>query len=440
MKTSIDTLLNPRWLIPIIPQNTVLEGHSVAIDKGRIVAILPSAQALAAYHPQTTINLPEHAVMPGLINAHAHSPMTLFRGIADDLQLMDWLNHHIWPLEKRWMDEDFMRDGTELAFLEMIRGGTTCFNENFFFCDVTAEVTLAAGLRAMIGTEVINFPSRYAATMPEYLAKMKVFCLKWQNHGLIKPSIHPQGPYTVDDDSFLAVKEFADQHQLMVHLHLHETAAEIAQSLQQYQKRPLRRLYDLGLVSERLQCIHMTQIAEEDWEILRATQPQIVHCPESNLKLASGFCPVPALLKAGIHVGLGTDGAASNNDLDMFGEMRTASLLAKGITRDSTALDASTTLELATMGGAYALGWNDTIGSLEVGKSADMIAVDLSHPNTQPVYHPVSQIAYAVNSRQVTDVWVAGRQLLSKGEFTTLDEDVILTKAKQWREKIMTTN
>lgn len=439
MKTIVDTLLSPRWIVPIVPRNQVLENQSIVIDKGHIIDLLPTEQAQTRYSAKSTFDLSRHAVMPGLINAHAHSPMTLMRGIADDLALSEWLNNHIWPVEKRWMDEDFIRDGTELAFLEMVRGGTTCFNENFFFCDVTAEATLAAGLRAMIGTEVINFPSRYAATMPEYLEKMQVFCQKWQNHPLIKPSIHPHSPYTVDDNSFLAVKEFADQHQLMIHLHLHETANEIEQSLQEYHKRPLRRLFDLGLVSERLQCIHMTQIAEEDWDILKNCKPQIVHCPESNLKLASGYCPVPNLLKAGIHVGLGTDGAASNNDLDMFGEMRTASLLAKGLTGDPTALNATAALELATLGGAHALGLSHTTGSLEVGKAADIIAIDLSHPNTQPLYHPISQIAYAANSRQVTDVWVAGRQLLNKGEFTTLDAQAILFKAEQWQQKIKMT-
>ena len=253
------------------------------------------------------------------------------------------------------MDEDFIRDGTQLAFLEMVRGGTTCFNENYFYGDISAETTVDAGLRALIGAEIINLPTRYAQTMDEYLAKMEVFCRKWRNHPLITPALHPQGPYTVDDVTFLKARDYADKHQLIIHVHLHETAAEIEQSLREYKKRPLRRLYDLGLVSNRLQCIHMTQINEEDMDILRATQPQIVTCPESNLKLVSGFCPVQKLLNAGINVGIGTDGAASNNDLDMFGEMRTASLLGKITAQDPTALSAQETLRMATLNGAKAL-------------------------------------------------------------------------------------
>jgi len=436
MKTSIDTLLYPQWIIPIEPHNVVLENHAIAINQGRIIALLPAEQAHNTYEAQTTLSLSEHAVMPGLVNAHAHSPMTLFRGMADDLALMDWLNNHIWPAERQWMDEEFIRDGTELSFLEMIRSGTTCFNENYFYCDVTAEVSVEAGIRAVVGTEMINFPTRYAATTEEYFTKMYAFCKKWQNHPLIKPTIHPQGPYTVDDETFIKLKTFSDEFKLITHIHLHETADEINHSMQQYGKRPLQRLYELGLVNERFVAIHMTQINEQDWEIIKKTKLHIVHCPESNLKLASGFCPVGEFIKAGINVAIGTDGAASNNDLDMFGEMRTAGILAKVVSGDPTTLNAAELLRLGTLNGARAFGLEHEIGSLVPGKSADIIAIDLSHPNTQPIYHPISQIAYAVNSRQVSDVWVAGQRLLSNGEFTKLDAGKILAKAKAWQQRI----
>lgn len=435
-KIKVDILLFPRWIVPVEPNNVLWENHALVIDQGRIKAILSESDAESLYMSDTTVRLPDHVVMPGLVNGHAHSPMTLFRGMADDLPLMDWLNYHIWPAEKQWMDEEFIRDGTELAMLEMLKSGTTCFNENYFFCEVTAQAAVQAGMRAVVGTEVIGFPSSYAQNMDEYLAKMKIFCQKWQNHPLIKPSIHPHAPYTVDDNTFLKVKEYADKYQLIIHLHVHETEDEIKGSLQQYQKRPLRRLYDLGLLSERLVCVHMCHLNEEDIELLKTSGGHVVHSPESNLKLASGFCPVNTLLKADVNVALGTDGAASNNDLDMFGEMRTAAILAKAVSKDPTALNAPAVLQMATLNGAKAFGLDHEIGSIQVGKSADLIAVDLSAANTQPIYHPISHLAYAVNSRQVSDVWVAGKRLLKEGEPTTLDTQAILAKAKEWKERM----
>ncbi|HVV68978.1 MAG TPA: TRZ/ATZ family hydrolase [Gammaproteobacteria bacterium] len=436
MKTQIDSLIHARWIIPIEPFDTIWENHSLAIDQGRILALLPTTEAHAQYESKSNITLNNHAILPGLINAHAHSPMTLFRGMADDLPLMTWLNEHIWPAESRWLDEEFIRDGSQLAFLEMIRSGTTCFNENYFYSDISAEVTVAAGLRALVGSLIINVPTRQAKTVEEYLTKMDDFCQKWRHHPLITPAVHPQGPYTVHDAALLQAKAYADQHNLLMHIHMHETDAEIRQSLQEFNKRPLKRFYDLGLVSERLQCVHMTQINDEDMEILHQTHPQVVTCPESNLKLVSGFCPVKKLLDAGINVAIGTDGAASNNDLDMFGEMRSASLLGKIVAQNPTAVNAQETLRMATLNGAKALGLGSITGSLVPGKAADIIAIDLSHPNTQPIYNPVSQIVYAANSQQVTDVWVAGKQLYKNGEFLTLDPAAIIAKADVWKNRI----
>jgi 5-methylthioadenosine/S-adenosylhomocysteine deaminase len=436
MKTTVDTILYPSWVLPIEPHNQLLEDHAIVIHQGRIVALLPALQAREAYVAQTAVDLSGQLVMPGLVNSHAHSAMTLFRGMADDLALMDWLNNHIWPAERRWMDEEFMRDGTELALLEMIRSGTTCFNENFFFSEVTAQVVEKAQARAVVGTLIINFPTNYAQTTADYLTKMADFCQQWHGHPLIKPTLHAHAPYTVDDETFLKIKAFGDQHQLITHVHLHESMDEINTSLQQYQKRPIQRLYDLGLFSRRLVCIHMCHLNAEDMVILQETQPSVVHCPESNLKLASGFSPVQQLLQAGINVALGTDGAASNNDLDMFGEMRTAAILAKAVAKDCTALNATQALQMATINGAKAFGLDDEIGSIVPGKSADLIAVDLSAANTQPIYNPMSHLVYAVNSRQVTNVWVAGKYLLKNGEFTTLDAKAILAKAKVWKNRI----
>lgn len=428
----VDTLVYARWIIPIEPHNTVLHNHALVVNHGRIIDLLPASMASAQYRSPNTLHLDQHALLPGLINAHAHSPMTLLRGLADDLALMTWLTEHIWPAEQRWMDAEFIRLGSQLAFLEMIRGGTTCFAENYFFSEISANAAAEAGLRALIGALVITVPTRYAQTTSEYLAHMRQFCQKWRNHPLIQASVEPHAPYTVDDDTFSIIKNFADEHQLMIQIHLHETQSEVEQSVAQYGKRPIRRLHDLGLFSPRLQCAHMVHIQDEDLEILQSTHPHIVTCPESNLKLASGICPVKRLTDAGLTVAIGTDGAASNNDLDMFSEMRSASLLAKVASQDPTAISAAETLRMATLNGAKALGMEDLTGSLVIGKAADFIAVDLSWPNTQPLYNPISQLVYAAHCEQVTDVWVAGKRLLASGQFTTLDSAEILARAQQF--------
>lgn len=433
---TIDTLLYPRWIIPIEPHNTYLDHHAIALDQGRIKAILPQAEAAERFAAKETARLENHAVLPGLINAHTHHPMVLFRGVADDLMLMDWLQNHIWPAEKKWLDADFCYDGTQLALLEMLRSGTTCFNDHYLFSDSIGKAISAAGMRGVIGGFVIDFPTNYAQSADEYLAKANDLCHNWRNHPLIKVSIAPHAPYSVSDETFIKVKAFAEKHSVRIHLHLHETTDEINQSLKQYQKRPLRRMYELGLVSAQLECVHMTQIDAEDIKILQQTKAHIVHCPCSNLKLASGITPVKQLLDAGINVAIGTDGAASNNDLDMFNELHFAAMLAKVAAKDPTAFNAAEALRTATLGGARALGLEQEVGSLEAGKAADIIAVDLSAINTQPVYNPISQLVYAVNSSQVTDVWVAGKRLLKEKQFTAMDEIEILKKAREWRNKI----
>lgn len=435
-KTAIDTIICPKWLLPMESGGGIFEHYALLIHQGNILALLPVSEALEGYTADTILHLTDHVLMPGLINSHAHNPMTLFRGMADDLALMDWLNHHIWPSEQRWLGEDFIRDGTELAMLEMLRSGTTCFNENYFFSEVSAQTAAAAGMRAVIGSVVINLPTGYADSLENYLIKMKDFSERWKNHELITPSIHPHSPYMVDDKTFLYLASWAQEKNWVIHTHLHETQEEIDMSLKHYGKRPIRRLYDLGVLSKRLIAVHMCHINEEDLTLLAETGVNIVHCPESNLKLASGFSPVSKFLAQGLNVALGTDGAASNNDLDMFGEMRTAAILAKAVAQDPTALNANQALEMATRNAAKAFGLEQKIGTLAPGKSADIIAIDLSESNTQPVYHPASHLVYAVNSRQVTDVWVNGKRLLKNRELTTLDEAEILKKANLWRNKI----
>jgi 5-methylthioadenosine/S-adenosylhomocysteine deaminase len=437
MQKQVDTLLYPRWIVPIEPHNVFLENHALAIDAGKILDILPADQAKQKYQSTNTQHLTNHVVMPGLINMHAHSPMVLLRGLADDLALMDWLQNHIWPAEAKWANEEFVYDGTQLAILEMLRGGTTCFNDHYFHSISIGKAAQAAGMRAFVGLWFIDFPTGYAKVTADYMARAEETYQYFQNDPLVQTCLAPHAPYTVSDASFALVKAFSEKHNLNVHLHLHETADEINQGLKQYNKRPLQRIAELGLVTPKFQCVHMTQITDEDIAILQKGGAHVVHCPESNLKLASGFCPVQKLLDANINVALATDGAASNNDLDMFGEMHVAAILAKSVAQDPTALNAATALKMATLNGARALGIADQVGSLVPGKFADLIAVDLSAYNTQPAYNPISHLVYAVNSHQVSDVWVAGKQLLKNGNFTTLDADAILAKTNQWRDKIV---
>lgn len=436
-RTEVDLIVLPRWLVPVEPAGLVLEEHALVVDRGRIVDLLPRDFAEQGYAARETLTLPHHAVMPGLVNIHTHAAMSLLRGFADDLALMDWLQNHVWPAEGKHVGSRFCSDGVRLAAAEMIRGGTTCFNDMYFFPDATAAVATEAGLRATVGLIMFDFPTAWAANPDEYLHKGLELHDQLRGDPLVRTAFAPHAPYTVSDEPLRRIRSMADELSLPIHMHLHETQAEIEGSLQGHHQRPWERLKSLGLLGPDLIAVHMTQLTET--EIAEAAQfgVHVAHCPESNLKLASGFCPVARLHNAGVNVALGTDGAASNNDLDLFGELRTAALLAKGVSGDPEAVPAEVALEMATLAGARALGLENEIGSLASGKSADFIAVDLSAPNTQPVYHVVSQLAYAVSSQQVSDVFVAGRALMRDRRLLTLDESRILAVAAEWRRKIL---
>ncbi len=432
----IDTLINARWVIPVIPENQVLEQHSLAIQHGRILEILPTTEAVKKYSPGTTEELPEHALIPGLINAHTHAAMSLLRGLADDMPLMSWLNDHIWPAEGRWVSEEFVADGTQLAVAEMLRGGTTCYNDMYFFPEITARVTAAAGMRAVVGLIVIDFPSAWATDAEDYLRRGLEVHDQYRNHNLIKTAFAPHAPYSVSDKPLEHIRTLADEMDIPIQMHIHETRDEIKQGLQQYGNRPIKRLHELGLLSPSLAAVHMTQLEEGEIITIAKSGTHVIHCPESNLKLASGFCPVNKLVTAGVNVAIGTDSAASNNDLDMFSEMRTAALLAKGVAEDASAIPAYTALRMATLNGAIALGIADQTGSLEPGKSADITAVDFSHLETRPLYHPISQLVYATGRDKVSDVWIAGRPVVRKGNLTTLDSEEIGRRASEWENRI----
>ncbi|MCA0300153.1 MAG: TRZ/ATZ family hydrolase [Proteobacteria bacterium] len=431
-----DLLIEAGFVVPVVPHGVVLEHHAVAVTGDRIVAVLPVPEARSRFAPRETVSRPDAALIPGLVNAHTHNPMTLLRGVADDLPLKVWLQQHIWPIEAAVIGQDFVADGITLAIAEMLRGGTTCVNENYFFPDVQAATYKRHGFRARVGLPVIDFPTAWAASDDEYFDKADEVHDQWRDDALIATAFAPHAPYTVNDANFERVRMLADQLDIPVHLHLHETAQEVEQSLEKHGQRPIARLDRLGLVNERLIAIHMTQLTEAEMHLCAERGVSVVHCPESNLKLASGFCPACALERAGVNLAIGTDGCASNNDLDMFSETRTAALLAKAVAQDAAALDAFSALRAATLGGAKAIGFDDRVGSIEPGKEADLVCVDLSALETQPLHHVVSQLIYATGRQQVSDVWIAGRARLRQRMLVDIDIEGVLSNARQWRERI----
>ena len=432
----VDQVLEARWVIPVEPHRAVLEHHAVALAGDTIAELLPIDAARQKYTNAKRVELPEHALIPGLVNTHTHNPMTLMRGLADDLPLMTWLQQHIWPAEARVMGPEFVRDGVELAIAEMLRGGTTCCNENYFFPDVQAATYLRHGFRAVVGLPFIEFPSAWAKSRDEYFEKNLAVHDEFKGEKLVTTALAPHAPYTVSDESFARIRVLSDQLDIPVHLHLHETAQEIEDSRNQYGQRPFARLQSLGLVDERLIAVHMTQVTDAEIATCAQHGVSVAHCPESNLKLASGFCPAEKLRRAGVNLGLGTDGCASNNDLDMFGEMRSAALLAKGVSEDASAFDAAFTLRAATLNGARALGLAERIGSIERGKQADLSAVRMDALETQPMYSVISQLVYATGRQQVSDVWIAGVRKVENSALCTIHVDVLFEKARSWRARI----
>jgi 5-methylthioadenosine/S-adenosylhomocysteine deaminase len=409
---AVDTVIEARWVVPVQPRTIVLEHHCVVLEGGRIKAVLPSARARQEFAPSRRVTLERHALIPGLVNVHAHSAMALLRGAGDDLPLARWLNERIWPLERALVAPDFVYDGTRLAALEMVRGGITCCNDMYFFPGEAAQALRSLGMRAVVGIMTIDFPSRYATDADDYLRQGLATRDALRTDPLVGFTLAPHAPYTVSDESLRRIVALAEELDLPIHMHVHETAQEVADSMRLHGMRPLERLDKLGLVSERLIAVHATQLSDQEIERLAQRGCAVAHCPASNLKLASGIAPVARLLAAGVGVGIGTDGAASNNRLDMLGETALAALLAKGSALDATALPSWQALECATLGGARALGLDQRIGSIEVGKDADLCAIDLGAVENQPCYDPISQIVYSAGRENVTHVWVLGNEIL----------------------------
>jgi len=431
-------LIRARWVVPVEPAGAVLEDNVVAVRDGLIEAVLPLEAALSRYPAREITELREHVLFPGLVNAHTHAAMALMRGLADDLPLLRWLKEHVWPAEMRHASPQFVRDGTLLACAEMLRGGTTCFNDMYFYPEAALESVLESGMRASLGMIVVEFASSYASDPDDYLEKGLALRDRWRDHPLLSFCLAPHAPYTVSDATFRRVARLVGEVDVPVHIHLHETEEEIERSLSEHGARPIERLRRLGLLGPGLIAVHAVQLTDEEMVLLARHGSSVVHCPSSNLKLASGFAPVARLMAAGVNVALGTDGAASNNRLDTMQEMRLAALLAKAVARDAQAVPAHAALRAATLGGARALGLEARIGSISPGKWADLAAVRLAGPELIPCYDPVSHLVYAAGREQVSDVWVGGRRLVSEGTLINLDRYDLDTRCELWQNALKT--
>ncbi len=436
MQSENTVLLNARWVVPVVPEGVVLERYSVAVKGGAIEAVLPTPRAIEAYPDYRRVDLPEHVLIPGLVNAHTHAAMTLMRGLADDLALMRWLQEHIWPAEAKHVSAQFVHDGTLLACAEMLRGGVTCFNDMYFFPGAAVEATLEAGMRGSFGMIVLDYPTVYASDPDDYIAKGLALRDRYRDHPMLSFCLAPHAPYTVSDRSFGKIATLAAELDCPVHCHVHETEDEIARSVAEHGVRPLERLRSLGIVGPNLISVHSVHLSADEISLLATHGSSVAHCPTSNLKLASGFAPVAALVAEGVNVGLGTDGAASNNRLDGFQEMRQAALLAKAVARNAEAIPAHTALRLATLGGARALGLDTRIGSIEPGKRADLAAVRLAGPELVPIFDPVSHLVYCAGREDVTHVWVDGEEKMSDRVLNGMDIPGLDTRAKLWQNAL----
>ena len=433
MKPEADTVLSARWIIPVEPAGTVLEDHSLVVRHGRIADLLPTAEAQTRFPSARRIDLDRHVLIPGLVNLHTHAAMTLMRGLADDLPLMEWLKNHIWPAEGKHVSQQFVRDGTLLACAEMLRAGVTCFNDMYFFPEASAQAVLQAKMRAAVGIIAVEFPTSYASDAEDYLRKGLEARDRFRPEPLLSFCMAPHAPYTVSDRTFEKILTLSDQLEIPIHMHLHETRDEIQESLSQHQLRPLARMQALGLLGPNLIAVHMAHLTEDEIDLVAQRGVHVAHCPSSNLKLASGIAPIAELARKGANVGLGTDSAASNNRLDIFSEARLAALLAKGASGDATALDAHRTLAMATLHGARALGVDDRIGSLSPGKAADIVAIDLSSIETTPCYDVASHLVYAVGREHVSHVWVNGELVVENRNLKTLDSQELAAKVAHWQ-------
>ncbi len=435
MPEKIDLLIEPRWIAPVEPEG-LLTDHAVAVQGGRIVDVLPVSAAVARFEADEHLRLPDQLLIPGLINLHTHAAMSLMRGLADDLPLMQWLQKHIWPAEAAHVSHAFVHDGTLLACAEMLKGGITCFNDMYFFPQAAAEAATRLGMRAALGITVLEFPNPYASDADDYLNKGLAVRDMWLNHPLISFCLAPHAPYSVSDASFERVVTLSEHLGLPIHCHMHETIGEIQDSEERFGCRPLTRMHRLGMLGPGFIGVHAVHLEDREIDLLAKFDCSIAHCPTSNLKLASGISPVTAMVKHGVNVGLGTDGAASNNRLDIFQEMRQAALLAKAQSGDASSLPAYSALRMATLNGARALGLDEQLGSIRPGKQADFCALDFSTLESQPCYDPISHLVYAADRGDVSHVWVSGKCCVANKKLTTIQENDLKNSVSLWQNKL----
>jgi 5-methylthioadenosine/S-adenosylhomocysteine deaminase len=436
MPASADLMIDARWVIPVAPAGQVLENFAVVVEAGRIIDLLAQSEAQRMYTPRQSISLSSHVLLPGFVNLHTHAAMTLMRGLADDLPLMEWLNEHIWPAEARHVTPEFVYDGTLLACAEMLKGGTTCFNDMYFYPEETARAALDTGIRAAVGIICIEFPTRYAVDAQDYLRKGLAVRDRYMNEPALSFCLAPHAPYTVSDRSLEQIVTYANELDLPIHMHLHETEDEIQEGVKRFGVRPVERLHRLGLICSNLIAVHAVHLNNEEIDLLAHYGASVAHCPSSNLKLASGVAPLARFAERNLNTGLGTDGAASNNRLDLFEEMRLAALLAKAASKRANSIPAHTVLHMATLGAAQALGLDSRIGSIEVGKRADLCAIDLDALALTPVYHPVSHVVYAAGRNDVSHVWVDGRLKVDRGALVDVDEQRLRAAARAWQLRL----
>ena len=431
-----DLMVCPRWIIPVEPAGVVLEDHALIINSGEIIDLLPREAAIQRYAALTVETLPEHVLLPGLVNTHTHAGMTLMRGIADDQPLKTWLEEWIWPLESRWVSTEMVRDGTLLACAEMLLSGVTTFNDMYFFPEAAAEAVDQSGIRASLGILAFEVPTAYGHGADDYLNRGLATRDALRNHPRLSFMLAPHAPYTVSDATFEKVATLAAQTGLGIHIHIHETLHEIDDSLRQHGMRPLDRLERLGILGPQTLAVHAVALNDNDIALLARHNAHIAHCPAANLKLGSGIARTAAIYKAGINIGIGTDGAAGNNRLDLLSETRLAGLLAKGTEQDPALFPAHTLIYMATLGGARALGLQDRIGSLAIGKRADLCAIALDNIATAPLFDPASHIINAAGREHVTHVWIDGECVVKKKHLQKISHGEIYAKAKTWENRL----
>ncbi len=435
-KPTADLILDPSWILPIVPSRTVLTDHSVAVGDGKIIAMGPTAAIHEQFHATAIQRLDGQVLMPGLVNAHGHAAMVLLRGLAEDMPLEAWLRERIWPIEAQCMSPDFVADGVALALLEMLKSGTTCFSDMYFFPEVTARIAHEAAMRAQIVFPLIQFPNAWSSNVSEGFHKGLALHDEHRGDPLLRVAFGPHSAYALGKADLLKALTYAEEIDAPIHMHLHETAAEVEAAHRELGTSHIHYLAELGLLVPRLQAVHLTQVDDAELELLAESGVRAVHCPQSNLKLGSGTCDIERLRRRGLIVGLGTDGAAANNTLDLFTELRVAALLAKTITGDPSALGAFEALEFATLGSARALGLDATIGSIEEGKAADLISVDLTYSAALPVHRPEATLVYGASGNHVRNAWIAGQHVLVEGKPATLDEAAIHARATRWTTRL----